>query len=124
MRAIVKQGKGPMPSFARIPDATLDSLLAYLFHPAGAPASPETENHAAMTSPAGARYRSGFGFMFTEDGLPAIKPPWTTLTAYDLNSGTLQWQIPLGEVPELAARESRIPVRIMLNRLPSSPLVV
>jgi quinoprotein glucose dehydrogenase len=104
VRAIVKQGKGPMPSFARLPDATLDSLLAYLFHPTGAPASAETENHAAMTSPVDARYRSGFGFMFTEDGLPAIKPPWTTLTAYDLNSGTLQWQIPLGEVPELAAK--------------------
>jgi quinoprotein glucose dehydrogenase len=25
------------------------------------------------------------------------------LTAYDLNSGTIKWQIPLGEVPELAA---------------------
>jgi quinoprotein glucose dehydrogenase len=49
-----------------------------------------------------AHYRSGFGFMFTSSGLPAISPPWTTLTAYDLNAGTIRWQIPLGEVPELA----------------------
>ena len=42
--------------------------------------------------------------MFTSSGLPAIAPPWTTLTAYDLNSGTIRWQIPLGEVPELEAQ--------------------
>jgi quinoprotein glucose dehydrogenase len=45
--------------------------------------------------------------MFTRSGLPAIAPPWTTLTAYDLNQGTIQWQVPLGEVPELAAKKFR-----------------
>ena len=42
--------------------------------------------------------------MFTRSGLPAIAPPWTTLTAYDLNQGTIKWQVPLGEVPELAGK--------------------
>jgi quinoprotein glucose dehydrogenase len=28
-----------------------------------------------------------------------IKPPWNTLTAYDLNSGTIMWQIPIGVPP-------------------------
>jgi quinoprotein glucose dehydrogenase len=51
-----------------------------------------------------ARYLSGFGFMIASNGLAAIKPPWTSLTAYDLNEGTIQWKIPLGEVPELAAK--------------------
>lgn len=50
------------------------------------------------------RYESGFGFMIASDGLAAIKPPWTSMTAYDLNEGTIQWKIPLGEVPELAAK--------------------
>ena len=49
-------------------------------------------------------YKSGFGFMLANNGLSVIAPPWTTLTAYDLNSGEIRWQIPLGEVPELAAR--------------------
>jgi glucose dehydrogenase len=51
-----------------------------------------------------AQYKSGFGFMITSSGLSAIAPPWTTFTAYDLNLGTIKWQIPLGEVPELAAK--------------------
>jgi len=46
----------------------------------------------------------GFGFMVTSSGLSAIAPPWTTLTAYDLNTGTITWKIPLGEVPEIAAK--------------------
>ena len=42
--------------------------------------------------------------MFAKSGLSVIAPPWTTLTAYDLNSGEIRWQIPLGGVPELAGR--------------------
>ena len=42
--------------------------------------------------------------MIASDGLSPIAPPWTSLTAYDLNDGTIKWKIPLGEVPELAAK--------------------
>jgi quinoprotein glucose dehydrogenase len=101
-----------MPAFSKLSDAALDSLLAYLFHPERAPASTSSGNGAAPDAGAGSaslpperlRYRSSFGFMFTSSGLPAIAPPWTSLTAYDLNQGTIEWQVPLGEVPELAAR--------------------
>jgi quinoprotein glucose dehydrogenase len=65
------------------------------------PAPSVTPNPSDPTS---ARYRSGFGFMITTSGLSAIAPPWTSLTAYDLNTGTITWKIPLGEVPELAAK--------------------
>jgi quinoprotein glucose dehydrogenase len=47
---------------------------------------------------------SGFGFMIGSNGLSAIGPPWTSLTAYDLNEGTIKWSIPLGEVPDLAGK--------------------
>jgi quinoprotein glucose dehydrogenase len=53
------------------------------------------------------RFTSGFGFMIAENGLSPIKPPWSTMTAYDLNEGTIEWQIPLGDVPELAAKGIR-----------------
>lgn len=102
IRATVTQGSGPMPSFARLSDPELDALIAYLLHPVLAKNDPSA-SQAPVPAPANAQYRSGFGFMFTSTGLPAISPPWTTLTAYDLNAGTIRWQIPLGEVPELAA---------------------
>jgi glucose dehydrogenase len=66
--------------------------------------NPEEGRGRKVLPPKKLHYRSGFGFMFTQSGLPAISPPWTTLTAYDLNEGTIEWQVPLGEVPELAAK--------------------
>ncbi|MDB5450892.1 MAG: Quinoprotein glucose dehydrogenase [Phenylobacterium sp.] len=30
-------------------------------------------------------------------GLPLIKPPYSTITAYDLNTGDIAWQVPIGE---------------------------
>jgi quinoprotein glucose dehydrogenase len=50
------------------------------------------------------RHVSGFGVMIASNELSAIAPPWTSLTAYDLNEGIIKWKIPLGEVPELAAK--------------------
>jgi len=65
------------------------------------------EEKLPAESSAAARYESGFGFMIASDGLSAIKPPWTSLTVYDLNAGTIKWTIPLGEVPFLAAKGIR-----------------
>jgi quinoprotein glucose dehydrogenase len=111
VRAVVAHGRGPMPASSKLSVADLDSLLAYLFHPERAPARPLEAGSAPRAGTASAdvppeqlRYRSSFGFMFTSNGLAAIAPPWTTLTAYDLNQGSIAWQVPLGEVPELAAR--------------------
>ena len=84
-------------------------LIAYLLHPDRALTS-SADNIVPISGttpaspPENLHYRSSFGFMFTRSGLPAIAPPWTTLTAYDLNEGTIRWQVPLGEVPDLAAR--------------------
>ena len=101
----VRYGKAQMPAFARLSNPEVEALEAYLTHPDLAPDMPASTTPAANVSdPASARYRSGFGFMFANSGLPVIAPPWTTLTAYDLNAGTIRWQLPLGEVPELAEK--------------------
>ena len=49
-----------------------------------------------------------YGFMVDEaTGLPPLTPPWSQLTAYDLNKGTILWQIPNGDTRQLAARGIR-----------------
>lgn len=67
----------------------------------------DPEADKALAASAGERYYSGFGFMIASDGLSPIAPPWSSLTAYDLNEGTIKWKIPLGDVPELAAKGIR-----------------
>jgi quinoprotein glucose dehydrogenase len=41
-------------------------------------------------------------FMLMGNGLTSIGPPWSQITAYDLNTGTIKWQIPDGGVNALA----------------------
>jgi len=110
---VVRQGRGPMPGFAKLAETDVRSLVAFLLNPSGASALPPFPDmpQAAETKFPGAadsgavRYLTGFGFMMTSTGVPSITPPWTSLTAYDLNKGAIKWKIPLGEVPELAAKE-------------------
>jgi len=93
----ITQGQGPMPGYPKLSVVEVDELIAYLYNPARAAAIVPTG-----TTSLADRYYSGFGFMIASDGLAPIKPPWSSLTAYDLNQGTIKWQIPLGDVPALA----------------------
>ena len=43
---------------------------------------------------------TGYNKFKTKDGWPAIRPPWGSLNAINLNSGKIEWKIPLGEVKE------------------------
>jgi len=49
-------------------------------------------------------YTAPVDFMIQSNGLSAIGPPWSQLTAYDLNEGTILWQVPNGDVAPLAER--------------------
>jgi quinoprotein glucose dehydrogenase len=46
-------------------------------------------------------YTAPIDFMLQSNGLSAIGPPWSQLTAYDLNEGTILWQVPNGSVSDL-----------------------
>src|SRR5437773_5651440 len=45
------------------------------------------------------RYVTEYGMMAS-----ATRPPYTTLTAYDLNTGTIKWQVPIGDDLQTMAR--------------------
>jgi len=38
------------------------------------------------------------------DGYPGVKPPWGTLTAMNLNTGKIIWQVPLGHYKKLKSK--------------------
>ena len=47
-------------------------------------------------------YNSPYDFMNNfANGMSAVGPPWSQLTAYDLNTGKIIWQVPHGEMPGL-----------------------
>jgi glucose dehydrogenase len=57
--------------------------------------------HADVTYPYG---HTGYNHFLDPEGYAAIKPPWGQLTAFDLNTGDIAWQVVLGELKELTAR--------------------
>ena len=113
VKSTIQNGASPMPAFTSLSEKEVDALVAFLSDPSKAHVPADV---AALLSaprppppppPPGAprqRYWTGYGYMNSSDGLPANKPPWSTLTAYDLNQGTIKWQIPLGGVTELIAK--------------------
>ncbi len=42
---------------------------------------------------------TGYNLFLSKEGLPAIAPPWGTLTAIDLNTGEYVWRDTLGDYP-------------------------
>ena len=47
----------------------------------------------------GTPYRESWGFT-SIDGIPITKPPFSKITAYDLNAGDIEWQVPNGAGPK------------------------
>ena len=119
VRMLVRDGNGPMPAVgpADLDDQGMTWLLAYIANPAAGAGASISDPGSAMSTGNGPlpngeahRYYVGpvkggrFGTTKGLDGLPAISPPWSELVAYDLNEGTVKWRVPLGVVPELAAK--------------------
>ncbi|MDB6151517.1 MAG: Pyrrolo-quinoline quinone, partial [Chthoniobacter sp.] len=108
--ALLKTGKGVMPSFAFLSEQQQQMVADHVL--GAAPTTPamntgvgrEELGTGADVLGSVPYTTTGYNRWLDAKGYPAIKPPWGTLNAIDLNTGEYRWRVPLGEWPELAAQ--------------------
>jgi quinoprotein glucose dehydrogenase len=103
---VIAKGKGMMPGFERLTAKEKKDLVAYLYgdREATTPAS-KAEDKKEVAGDKTADYKiSGYTKFLDKDGYPAIRPPWGTLNAINLNTGEYVWTKVFGSYPELEAK--------------------
>jgi len=107
--ATIRNGKGRMPGFPINDDEQLYGLLSYITSGGAADGkgSDGKEMKSIASAPPLTKYHfTGYHKFLDSDGYPAVAPPWGTLNAINLNTGEYVWKIPLGEYPELPAKNT------------------
>ena len=99
-RAIIQDGRGYMPSHAHLSERDRDALIAYLYD-SDAVDPLAGRNREVSQEPEWVF--AGYRRFLDQQQRPAIKPPWATLNAIDLNAGEIIWKVTLGDWPELSA---------------------
>jgi quinoprotein glucose dehydrogenase len=102
--ALLGAGRGVMPSFAFLTDDQRRKVTDHLFGGTADDPGRKAEPGGEGSFGAIPYTTTGYNRWLDPDGYPAVKPPWGTLHAIDLNTGEYRWSVPLGEYPELTAR--------------------
>lgn len=104
---VVTKGRGVMPPWGFLTEKQREAVVGFLLGEAppatrsGEAKAPEwvtwmPDRREAAPPP---YTHTGYNRWLDPDGYPAVKPPWGTLNAIDLNSGEYLWRVPLGETP-------------------------
>ncbi len=103
LAGLLSTGRRMMPSFNHLKDVEKTAIVNMLL-------GIDSENEKPFPAQVVDSFLSlpygitGYNKFMSKDGYPAIKPPWGTLNAIDLNTGEYVWKRPLGEYPEFKAK--------------------
>ncbi|WP_428659480.1 PQQ-binding-like beta-propeller repeat protein [Runella sp.] len=108
---LIETGRNRMPSFQHIANEDREAIIDFLLNAEPTMKADDIHRVAAVETKKGSDFpytpqfqNKGFSQFRDPDNYPAIKPPWGTLNAVDLNTGEYLWKVPLGEYPELAKK--------------------
>lgn len=98
---VVRSGTGRMPAFPQLSESAAAAIADFVLQG-------DVESEVRISrSDLGAESpytHDGYNRFLDPDGYPAIRPPWGTLNAVNLDTGEIDWRVPLGEYPELTAQ--------------------
>ncbi|MFY7907921.1 MAG: PQQ-binding-like beta-propeller repeat protein [Emticicia sp.] len=90
---IISNGKGMMPGFTTLSSAEKQAIVSFLH----GDEKKEVGSSTTVSKPVYLRFKStGYNKFLDNRGLPAISPPWGTMSAINLNTGEFLWKIPFG----------------------------
>lgn len=99
--SVLQNGKGAMPPMPQLKSSEKEAIAAYIL---GLKNEDVPLSLLKEIDPNALPYiLNSFGRFLDDKGYPAVKPPWGTLNAIDLNAGEILWQVPLGEFEELTS---------------------
>jgi quinoprotein glucose dehydrogenase len=98
-------GRRMMPAFKQLSKEEVKSLASFVLEQKKEQSKKFDAPVQVLDSFLNLPYSStGYHKFLTREGYPAIKPPWGSLSAINLNTGQPVWKIPLGEFPELVKK--------------------
>lgn len=101
---LLKTGRRMMPAYAHLTEKEREAIISFVMDLAKEKKKPFITPLTPVDTFRNLPYNLAGYYKFLKDGYPAIKPPWGTLTAINLNTGEHTWKTTLGEYPELTAK--------------------
>lgn len=92
LRSIIYNGKGFMPGYSFLDDSSIQVLTNYILD-----LKDGDKTNLSLMGDEVFYTSTGYNKFLTSNGYPAIKPPWGSLNAINLNTGDIDWSIPLGQ---------------------------
>lgn len=104
---VIDSGRRMMPGFSHLPENQKKAIVNYLIDEVQyeIDLNSDKKEISGDPDPSTPYVMTGYKKFQTPAGYPANSPPWGTLNAINLNTGEYAWRIPLGEYPELKAKD-------------------